>query len=400
MRILIVHDYATLTGGAEIHMQQLRAALRERGHDARLLASSAPAAGAAGRADYECYGTTSRLRTLLQTANPWAFFRLRQVLATFRPEVVHVAMFLTQLSPLILPLLRRVPSLYHVLWYRPICPLGTKRLPDGRECHSSPGLVCRRERCLPWHDWLPLMVQMKLWCHWRPAFRLVVANSFAVQKRLLAEGIQDVEVVWGGSPDLGARPPLEDPPTVGFAGRLVREKGVDVLLRAFALVVRRLPAAQLIIAGDGPEAKALHTLAEELRLDTSVTWLGHLPPAELEQRLRPAWVQVVPSLWAEPFGMVATEAMIRGTAVVASSTGGLAEIVQHGQTGLAVPPGDVAALADDLLQLLGDRGRAEEMGRAGRRLASDRFAWAAHVDRFLQLYQRLVRTEGAVRVAS
>jgi glycosyltransferase involved in cell wall biosynthesis len=97
--------------------------------------------------------------------------------------------------------------------------------------------------------------------------------------------------------------------------------------------------------------------------------------------------------------MVATEAMIRGTAVVASSTGGLAEIVQDGQTGLSVPPGDVAALADALLQLLGDRDRAEEMGRAGRRLASDRFGWAAHVDRFLELYQRLLRTEAGAGVS-
>jgi glycosyltransferase involved in cell wall biosynthesis len=227
-----------------------------------------------------------------------------------------------------------------------------------------------------------------------------VANSFAVQKRLLAEGFQEVEVVWTGSPDLGARPPLEDPPIVGFAGRLVREKGVDVLLRAFALVVRRLPAARLILAGDGPEAQALRRLAEELGLGTSVAWLGHLPPAELEQGLRPAWVQAVPSLWAEPFGMVATEPMVRGTAVVASSTGGLAEVVQHGQTGLSVPPGDVAGLADALLQLLGDRDRAEEMGRAGRRVAADRFSWAAHVDRFLELYQRLARTEGSARVSS
>jgi glycosyltransferase involved in cell wall biosynthesis len=98
--------------------------------------------------------------------------------------------------------------------------------------------------------------------------------------------------------------------------------------------------------------------------------------------------------------MVATEAMTRGTAVIASSTGGLAEIVKHGQTGLSVPPADVAALADAMLQLLGDRDRAEEMGRAARRLALDRFSWAAHVDRFLELYQSLVRTAGGVRVCS
>lgn len=196
-----------------------------------------------------------------------------------------------------------------------------------------------------------------------------------------------------------ARPPLEDPPTVGFAGRLVRAKGADVLLRAFALVVRRLPAARLLVAGDGPEAKALRRLAEELRLGASVAWLGHVPSADAEQRLKPSWVQVVPSLWAEPFGLVATEAMIRGTAVVASAAGGLAKIVRHGQTGLSVPPGDIAALADALLQLLSDRVRAEELGCAGRKLALDQFTLSAHVDRFVQLYQMLVQPEEGARVS-
>jgi hypothetical protein len=106
-------------------------------------------------ADYECFGTTSRFRTLLQTFNPWAFAGLRRVLAEFRPDVVHVRMFLTQLSPLILPLLRDLRSLYHVIWYRPVCPLRTKVLPDGTACHDPAGIACSRHRCLPLRDWVP-----------------------------------------------------------------------------------------------------------------------------------------------------------------------------------------------------------------------------------------------------
>jgi hypothetical protein len=79
------------------------------------LFATSSAGGGAG-ADYTCRGTTSPLRTLLQSANPSAWWQLRRVLAEFRPEVVHVRLFLTQLSPLILPVLRRVPSLYHAAW--------------------------------------------------------------------------------------------------------------------------------------------------------------------------------------------------------------------------------------------------------------------------------------------
>lgn len=389
MKILLVNDYATPTGGAEILMLALRDGLRQRGHDARLFASSARPRQSEMLADYECFGTTSRYRTLLQAANPWAFWRFREVLAEFQPDVVHVMMFLTQLSPLILPLLREVPSLYHVQWYRPVCPVGTKMLPDGTACQVPAGTVCYRNRCLPLRDWVPLMFQMKLWRRWRKAFNVIVANSEAVRRRLIDEGLAPVEVVFNGVPITSPRPPLSSSPAVAFAGRLVREKGVDVLLRAFARVVAEIPTARLLLAGDGPERKRLTKLTAELGLSATVSMLGHLSREQLERARAGAWVQCVPSRWAEPFGMVAAEAMMRGTAVVASRCGGLTEIVQDGRTGILVPPGDAEALAEALLRLLGNRELAEQMGRAGREVALARFSEGAFVDRLEQLHQEL-----------
>src|SRR5687768_3870592 len=99
MKILLLNDYATDAGGAEIQMQGLRSDLRTRGHDARLFASVAGRAAHPSSADwspdFECFGTTSRLRTLLQTANPYASRRLRAVLDEFQPDLVHIMMFLT-----------------------------------------------------------------------------------------------------------------------------------------------------------------------------------------------------------------------------------------------------------------------------------------------------------------
>lgn len=389
VKILLINDYATPTGGAEIQMLALRAGLRQRGHDARLFASSARPTADENLADYECLGTTSRFRTLLQTANPWAFWQLRRVLADFQPDVVHARLFLTQLSPLILPLLKGVPSLYHVVWYRPICPLGTKTLPDGTACHVPAGTACYRNECLPLRDWLPLMLQMKLWQHWRNAFNLIVANSDAVKRRLLAEGIKSVEIVRNGVPVRSPRPPLSAPPTVAFAGRLVREKGPEVLIRAFAKVVTQISNARLLLAGEGLERERLDKLIADLNLSSSVSMLGHLPRPEIERRFAAAWVQAVPSCWEEPFANVALEAMMRGTAVVASDAGGLTEIVHHGRTGFLVPPGDADALAEALLHLLQDVRLAERMGRCGREIALTHFSQETCMDRFLHWYQVL-----------
>ena len=389
MKILLINDYGTPTGGAELALLTLRARLRGLGHDARLFTSGARPGGARSLADYQCLGTTSRWRTLLQSANPWAYWRLRQVLAEFRPDVVHVRIFLTQLSPLILPLLRDVPTVYHVAWYRPICPLGTKRLPDGHACAVRWGAACRRNGCLPWRDWLPLMMQMRLWWRWRDAFNVVVAESRHVQAQLGADGLGPVEIVPTGVPVRPLRPPLVSPPTVAFAGRLVPEKGADILVRAFARVAERIPAARLVIAGDGPERARLQQLVDAHPFAGRVVLTGALDREELERQFAGAWVQAVPSLWAEPFGLVAVEAMMRGTAVVATGTGGLAEIVQEGRTGFHVPPGDVAALADRLLAVLQDRDLAERLGRAGREVALGRYDEAACAKNFLRLYPNL-----------
>ncbi len=389
MRILLLNDYATLTGGAEISLARLQAALRARGHTVAWFASAARTVSGPLLADRTTRGTIASWRALLQTANPWAPGALRQMLADFRPDVVHVALFLTQLSPLILPVLRGVPSLYHAVWYRAVCPVGTKYLPTGAACPHPWGRACLAEGCLPLRDWVPLMLQRGLLRRWREVFGAVVAISEATRQQLVAGGWPVTMVMPNGTPLQPARPPLAGPPLLAFAGRLVAEKGGVVLLRAFAQVAARLPAARLLILGTGPQQPALEALAMQLGLREAVTFAGYVPPDQLEQRLADAWVQVVPSLFAEPFGMVAIEAMMRGTAVVASDHGGLADIVRDGQTGRLVPPGDVSALADALLSLLQAPALAEQMGAAGRVRALAEYTLDRQVDQLLALYGEL-----------
>lgn len=394
MKVLLLHDYGTLAGGAEVEAATLRDGLRARGHDARLLASTAGTPGDDLRPEYPCRGATGRWRTALQVANPWAARAARRAVRTFRPDVACVKMFLTQLSPLVLRPLRGVPTIHHVVWYRPICPIGTKLLPDGTSCRVPAGLVCLRNGCLDPVDWTALRVQRALYERGRRAIDLVVANSRAVAARLTAEGIGPVEVLHNGVPGRAQRPPLSDPPIAGFAGRLVREKGVDVLLEAFAAA--GVPEARLVVVGDGPERGRLERRAADLGLGERAEFVGWVSRADVERRLDAAWVQAVPSRWEEPFGIVATEAMMRGTAVVASASGGLSEIVVDGRTGLLVPPGDVGRTAAALRRLLGDRALSERMGARGRDRAEERFSQAAALDRWEAVFDRVAaRRDGA-----
>jgi len=394
MKVLIVHDYGTLSGGAEQVSALLRDGLRQRGYDARLFASTARPLGIENVADYTCFGTTSPARRFVQAANPWAARRLRSVLREFAPDVVHLRMFLTQLSPLILGPLAEVPTLMHVGSYEMICPLLTKTLPDGSSCRHHAGMACHRAGCVSLAGAARVAVQSSFRRRWQSPRAVVVANSDWTRRRLEDDGIEVTERVWTGVPLRPARPPLAAPPTVAYAGRLVRKKGVDVLIRAMASIARALPAARLLVAGDGPERSTLERLVAEHGLEDSVHLLGHRPRAELESLLATAWVQVVPSRWEDPFPNVAAEAMMRGTAVIASNWGGVTEIVRERETGLLVPPNDPAALAASLGQVLSDRLVAERMGAAARVLALAELTEDRFLDRIERLYARLTSDGG------
>jgi glycosyltransferase involved in cell wall biosynthesis len=392
MRILIVNDYGVLSGGAERVTVDLRDGMRARGHDARIFASTAQPLSLANEADYTCFGHDEWPRRLLQVANPAAVLALRRVLAEFRPEIVHVRMFLTQLSPLILSPLRGLPTLLHVGNSQTICPLNTRVLPDGSVCGYRAGIACYRQGCVSAFGLARTEVQLGLWRRRRAICRLIVANSHALADTLRANDVNVDEVIWNGTRPVAARPPLQNRPTLAFAGRLVAKKGVDVLLHALALIVQRLPTAHLLVVGEGEERARLERLVLDLGLGEHVTLCGHLGGPEVYRQLATAWVQALPSRYPEPFANAVAEAMMRGTAVVGTAAGGTPELVRDGITGFLVPMGEVKPLAERLLQLLGDRGMAERFGGAARTIALAELTTDRMIGQFESVYARLVDT--------
>ncbi|MDA1178220.1 MAG: glycosyltransferase family 4 protein [Planctomycetota bacterium] len=396
MKVLLVNDYATPTAGAEIMTLTLRDALGARGHDARVFASSAQLVPGSSFADATCFRTNSRFQAVTSTFNLSARRVLASTIEEFDPDVVHVRMFLWQLSPSILSALRSNPAIYHICTYKPICPNGRKTLPSGRNCANSPGLVCLLGGCLTPQSWVAMMAQHWLWRRSQGAFDRHVTISKAMQGRLVAEGIGPCEVIPDACPMRPARPALAGDPIIAYAGRLSSEKGVNVLLRAFALMQSRIRNAKLWIAGDGPEAISLKELARQLRINGCVDFLGPLDRGGLERRFDEAWVQVVPSIWHEPFGIVAIEAMMRGTAVVASSCGGLLDSVRHNETGVLVQPSDEQDLAAAMERLASDRELCESMGAAGRTVAMKEYSIDVHCERMLAAYEQ-IRNKGTSR---
>lgn len=175
--------------------------------------------------------------------------------------------------------------------------------------------------------------------------------------------------------DYGVTTPPADraEPVVVFLGRLRKYKGAQHALRAMARVRRDVPAATLVVVGDGPYRRELETLAASLGLGDAVRFLGALPHAEKVRILNGAQVAVCPSP-KEGWGLTVIEANACGVPVVASRSPGLVESVREGETGLLVPHGDAAALAAGVVRLLADRPLRLRMAEAALRWART-FDW-------------------------
>jgi glycosyltransferase involved in cell wall biosynthesis len=194
----------------------------------------------------------------------------------------------------------------------------------------------------------------------------------------------DFEIVHYGI-EAGPEPaPHAGGPQFLCIGRLIPIKGHVVLLRAFRRVLDELPEARLDIAGRGPLEHGLKDFARELGLADAVRFRGHVSPPQ--RAIEEAFAVVVPSL-GEGFGMVALEAMERARPVIATSIGGLEDLVRDGETGLLVPVAEAEPLAEAMLALARDPERAAAMGRAARERAIVRFPEVRCADRTEEVYR-------------
>ena len=219
-------------------------------------------------------------------------------------------------------------------------------------------------------------------------------NSTATRSLLPEKLRSKVHVLLGAAED-AQRPSSPDPsapPTVLFVGRLVARKGVDDLLRAFALVRTSLPGARLSIVGDGPEKDDLVRLAAQLGISDRVEFRGTLLGTSLDQEYERCAVFVLPSkdVASDPanegLGLALIEASMHSKPLIGTLHGGIPEVVKQGENGLLVPPADPGSLARAIVEILTSPDEARSMGASAFRLAASRFSWDRATDVLLESY--------------
>lgn len=179
------------------------------------------------------------------------------------------------------------------------------------------------------------------------------------------------------SPRRDGREPDMGPNGLLFVGRLVPDKGIRELMRAFLRVKESLADAQLYIIGDGPLAADIRQFVDEHRIHAAVHILGTVENHALPPYFRAARATVSPSVttrrWTEQAGMVNIQSMACGTPVVSTLTGSISEFVPDGQAGILVPERDSEALAEAIARLLADKQQHQRLSENARAYAVERY---------------------------
>jgi len=189
--------------------------------------------------------------------------------------------------------------------------------------------------------------------------------------------------------DFRARFARPDEAIIFYVGRVQYEKGVHLLVQAMPRILAQNPGTKLVVAGTGDSLNAVRQLAHDVGVGANCYFTGFIPDADRDRLFRVANVAAFPSLY-EPFGIVALEAMAARTPVVASTVGGLAEVLRHTENAITVYPNSVDSLAWGILQTLNDPASAKERAATAYQMVVDQFNWDAIADQTRAIYRQLV----------
>jgi glycosyltransferase involved in cell wall biosynthesis len=291
-----------------------------------------------------------------------------------------------------------VPTMRTVHGHQPYCPSGSRFLQRSNlPCNNAYNLLgCTAnhftQRC---GSIRPNKIWPEFSRTWREMLTLksipIIAVSNFIKQQMVRSGYAEstISVLYLPAPPVKnvVSPPQDGVPHFLFLGRLSATKGVAWLLNAVA--VSRTPLC-LDIAGTGDEEATLRALTQQLGLSDKVTFHGWVSEADVFRLLANARALVFPSLWHEPAGIVALEAMANGRAIIVSRVGGAPEVVEEGVNGLLVDPGNVRQLAGAIDRLAADLQQAIDLGQEGRKMVLSSFTLDSHVEHLMEHYARCI----------
>jgi glycogen synthase len=353
-------------GGVELMTDDFLAALTDAGHEVNVITRKG--------------ALTADGPTVPGTDVPAHYFPFKRALVNNRFD--EIASITRQIGALKAQL---KPDLFHLNFCGPspvfhLRTLAAHRAPTLMAIHALPesepsktGVV---ERLFAAADWVvaPSQAVMERTRHWFPQ---IISKSSVIYPRL-------------NLPALETRPLPFDRPQLLCLGRVVPDKGFDLVVDALASIVRVVPDIQLTIAGDGTDKPRLEQQARELNVHDKIVFRGWVAPGDVLDLINTATIVIVPSRWYDPAPLVVFQAAHMGRPVVGSRTGGIPELVVDGVTGLVVDKDDSGAIARAVIHLVQNQDETRRMGQLAESRARNVLGWQQCIDAYHALYRELL----------
>jgi glycosyltransferase involved in cell wall biosynthesis len=392
MNILIIHNFYTQPGGEDIVFAAEKALLHERGHEIVEFV----------RRNDEINGIHYLGASVSVVWSRDSQRALRRLIETVRPDVAHFHNTFLRISPAAYYACKDtgIPVIQTLHNYRLLCPSAIF-FRDGHACENClgklvpwPGVLhrCYRDSRAATGAVAAMLVVHRLLRTWERTVDIFIALTEFARQKFIQGGLPADRVVVKPNfvhPDPG--PGAHDGGYALFAGRLSPEKGIRTLLAAWE---RLGPGIPLKIVGDGPLARQV---AETANRNPRVEWLGSQPLERVYSLMGGAAVILVPSLWYEGFPRVIVEAYAKGTPVVASDLGALAELVHDGRTGLRFRPGDPEDLAAKVEWAWRHPRELAAMGREARREYELKYTAERNYEQLMAIYRMAIERARARR---
>lgn len=332
--------------------------------------------------EFKTTGAAVQLLGWSRSIGPIAFIRtLAKIIRKNLPDVVHVQYMAPGLLPIIAARIARVPRILATV-HQPGTPHGIKN-----------HLLLRFGAMLTNHFICVSEAAEKSW--FGNSYLLDVTDKEKIKGKrhfTIPNGVDiaglDTSLAAGLPKMAEITASLKENQVIGTVARLSMEKGIDILLEAFALVYKEFHQSKLLIVGDGNQSAELKTLANRLGISDAIIWTGQLSWHEAMSCVEHMDIVVVPSRF-EGFGLTAVEAMACGKPVVASRVDGLAEIIQDGITGVLVLPEKPSNLASAIINLLKDKGCRQKIGVAARKHVEEYYSYPIFRERCRFVYEVL-----------
>lgn len=386
MRILSIHNNYQIRGGEDESRESEERLLREMGHDVDVYEENNDRVATLGSVNLA-------LRTVWSQES---YNIVQEKLTTKTCNLVHVQNFFPMISPSVYYSARAkgVPVVQTLRNYRLLCP-NALFFRNGQVCEDCmgkaipyPGVLhsCYRDSLAASGVTATMLTVHRAMQTWKEKVDLYIALTQFARQKFIEGGLPGEKIV--------VKPNFVHPdPGVGeglggyalFVGRLSVEKGLDTLLAAWEQLKNPMP---LKIVGDGPLASQV---AEAAAKYPQVEWLGRKSIAEVHALMGEAMVLIFPSKWYETFGRVAVEAFAKGTPTIAANIGAIAELVDHGRTGLNFQPGNPTDLAAKVEWILQNQTELAQMRKEARAEFEAKYTAQENYRRLMEIYSLVLR---------